>query len=635
MPALRMADFVSSDLRTEGGSPTLKLPTPPQEDRLVLQLHRLLWGEEPALAKSLTKAELECLQALYRQSIPVSSSAWMERAQHVANGCTKLYRALQPEGVSRSDFKRVLERVRYVDFLRAVDSWIDGESRSQPPPLAFDVRGRAHAKDAFANVLDHVRIPSYSIEVGTLTPLYLHNLGFAARTTWNDATATFLIALPNGERLAPLSSDRATMFRGLVSANRQLTNLLTKQAPVILERALEPRPVVDHGTLRVAMFCPAQGDGPYKYLHLPATLTERQLLPVVDIESLQAGRKVFQLRGKLQGDTIASIELPIGANAGKDPQIQIFLPSSRIKRGGPFVDFATKATDGIPAPLTMEVNRRVVSENYSHLRVLLAGQMSAPAQYPLHHITVHALRSDDGDPYIGLYAPGVSPLATPPMKAFIRDEKRDAWHPVDTERFWRPDTDFQQRIRTLARDVVEGSSPVSRDAWAALHRLSVQDPVKFQGLVLSDLSPHSLKTSPEVAGLRALPGWIPFVARVEDEIRERQARSVPYVALLLNLIFDRHDSSLDVALDRLQDFTFSVPANPLSAITRLAVVAPEALQQSIDELRESPTESLAKLAAGKKSVTEFVAGLPSGSARISSREDVRRFLRSTQDNFGL
>lgn len=325
----------------------------------------------------------------------------------------------------------------------------------------------------------------------------------------------------------------------------------------------------------------------------------------------------------------------MGSSAGEEPQIQIFLPSSRIKRGGPFLDFGTGATDEIPAPLTMEVNRRAVSEKYTHLRVLLAGQMSAPAQYPLRQITVHALKNDADQPYIGLYAPGVSPVATPPMKAFIRDEKRDVWHPVDTEQVWRCDTDFQRRIKELARGVVEGTSQVSRDAWATLHRLSVHDPLKFQGLVLSDLSPHSIKTSPEVDGLRALPGWIPFVARVEDEIRELQARSIPYVALLLNLIFDKHDSSLDVALERLQDFTFSIPANPLSAITRLAVVAPDALQRSIDELRESPTESLAKLAAGKKSVTEFVAGLPSGSTRVSSRGGARRFLLSAQYDFTL
>lgn len=293
MPGLRMADFVSQDSRTDGGSAAIKLPTTQQGDRLVLQLHRLLRGEDPGLAKSLTKAEIECLTDLYVPSVPVSSSAWVERAQHVANGCTKLYHALQPEGLTRNDFKRVLERVRYVEFLQAVDSWIDGETRTQPRPLSFDVRARAHAKEAFATVLEHMRIPPHSIEVGTLTPLYLHNLGYAMRTTWNGATATFLIALPNGERLAPISADRAVMFRGLVSANRQLTNLLDKQAPVILERALEPRQVVDHGTLRVAMFCPAQGDGPYKYLYLPPTLPERQLLPVVDIESLQAGRKVF------------------------------------------------------------------------------------------------------------------------------------------------------------------------------------------------------------------------------------------------------------------------------------------------------------------------------------------------------
>ena len=618
MRQLRMADFTNPHLKSEAGYSEVTVPQRTLEQRLVMTLHRLFHDQEPTLATSLTKAQFDCLRSLYLPSVPEPSSTWAVRAQHISDGRTALYKALNPAGLHRTDFKRVLENVRYVDFLSSIDAWIDGQTNTAPRPLRFDARSRACAKEVLSSVLEHLRIPANVLEVGTLTPLYLQKFGYAVRTTLNNTSVTFLLATPNGERLTAPISGRATL-QGLMSSNRQLSNLLERKSPVILERALAPRPVLDHGIARVALFCPTGNEGPYKYLHLPPSITERHLVPVVDIESLQAGAKIVHLYGKLSRDRIATVDVTPRPGSHNEPIIQILLPASPIKQGAPFVDFVASTASSCPPPLTVEINRRAVSEKYTHLRVLLAGQMSAPAHYPLRRITVHALTSPSGVRFLGLYPPGVSPIATPPLKTFVRDVARGGWTPIEADGLWQPDQKFLDDVKELARKVANGTQSVSRDAWYSLHRLSATEPLKFQALVLSDMNPHSLQLSPELADLRALPGWTPFVARVEDQVRVLQAQSVPYIARLLSLISADHDLTLEQTVDRLPEYAFSFPTNPLAKITRLAVVAPDALQQTIDELRESPHERLAKLASGKKKATEFVASLSSTASYISAK----------------
>lgn len=603
-----------------------------QEDRLLIQLHRLLCGEDPILATHLTTAQFECLKALYLPSIPNSSSIWSVRAQHVSDGCTALFRAIHPEGMTRRDFRKTLERVRYVDFLRSFDAWVDGTTNPRPPRLEFDVRGRAHAKEVFGGVLEHVGIPSQLLEVGVLTPLYLPNLGYAIRATRGESTMTFLVALPSGERLRPIAQDRVTVFRGMISPNRQLFNLLERQAPVVLEKALAPRTVLRHGTTRVALFCSTKENSPSKFVHLPPSITEQELSPVVDIASLQTGRKVFHLNGTISRKRIATIELPTLGSDTSEPLVRVFAPTSKLKQGVPFLDFAQGEKIAPPTPLVMEVNRRVVSDNYVHLRVLLAGQMSAPAQYPLRRLTVHALTSNAGKPYIGLYPPGVSPVATPPMKAYVRDLRRDCWTPIEAEVVWTPDQVFQDKVKKLAGLVVHGTPSASRDAWASLHRLSSQNPLQFQALILSDHNPVSLSTSPEMKAVRSLAGWSPFVAAIEDGVLSYQAQSVPHVARLLGLVLTKSSAEAPwPAINKLRDDTFVTPRNPLSAITRLAVVAPEALQQTIDELRQSPIAAVSNLASGKRSIVEFVASLPTPSQRIPTTSPRLYLSRDSMD----
>lgn len=610
-----MPNVSTPHLKAEYDSPPVKPPQEPLRERLLVKLYRLLRGEEPGLATHLTTAQLDCIRSLYLSPLPTRSSNWAVRAQHVADGCTALYEALKPEGISRKEFKKILENVRYVDFLHSIENWIDGVKETPPQPLRFDVRSRAHAKEAFAGVLRHLRIPSHLLEVGTLTPVYLPRIGYAVQTTWNDSKVTFLIATPNGSRLTIPRSDRATL-RGLVSPNRQLSNLLHGVGPVILERALAPRTILNHGTSRVALFCPTDRDGPYKYLHLPPSVGEKQVVPVVNMENVQAGAKIFHLRGTLSRDVVATIELPASSESTQEPRVRVFSVASPLKQGIPFVDFVTKTTDESPPPLTLEINRRVVSDQYTHLRVLLAGQMTVPAQYPLRRITVHALSNPEGIRYIGLYPPGVAPVSTPPVRAFIRDSRQKGWTPINSDEVWHPDQLFQEEVKRIAKDFAKGTVSASREAWYALHRLSTKEPLKFQSLVLSDANPHSLAADPAVSQLRSAPGWPLFAARIEDEMRESQACSVPYVARLLRVILYGENTRLDRELERFQDPTFTIPTNPIVTITRLAVVAPGPLQRTLNELRDSPNECVATLAAGKERVTDFIAALPSITRRI-------------------
>jgi hypothetical protein len=61
------------------------------------------------------------------------------------------------------------------------------------------------------------------------------------------------------------------------------------------------------------------------------------------------------------------------------------------------------------------------------------------------------------------------------------------------------------------------------------------------------------------------------------------------------------------------------------------VVAPEALQHTIDELRQSPTEAISRLAFGKRSVTEFIASLPAPPQKLLTDSRLRELSRSGVD----
>jgi hypothetical protein len=551
-------------------------------------------------------------------TVPDLSDKRRTQFQHRANATSALFEAVKDRGFSRDDVRLSLEQIRYISFRHEVELWIRSGSESSmtgtPKRVAFDVRNRAFAKDAFQLLARELRIPHHLFDHGTLEPVFVPNMGFAVRVHAAPHTWTFLIALPDGSMLAPPSEDSQEVARGLASSNRQLWNILDRQGPVHLEKALEPRRIDYVGSKRVCLFLRNHTSSPSGYLYLPPSVDDCHLTPKIDCEALTAGQNKILLYGDTTKRLIATVTIP------SKPDPVPLITWAKDVAPSPFKRFKTLAgylrgkTSVLPASIDIEVYRQKKSEAHTQQRVLLGKQMSVPAWYPLNSLIVHASSSADGTRYLGLYPPGVSPLTNQPLRAFTLEDSRVHLKPADIKTVWPGLQERSNEVRALLEEVASPKAAKSRDAWLAIQELALEHPVLVSTLLLAQQSPYALHKERCLKNLADLPGWHVFRSSLETQLLEPQASSVPFVAHLLARAKGLRPFGRLGVLSYLEDVSFAQPSNPINLLTRLAITVPHALERSIHLLRTSHVEAIREL-AGTGSVSELLRTLSTPSSK--------------------
>jgi hypothetical protein len=461
-----------------------------------------------------------------------------------------------------------------------------------PKPIVFDVRHRAYAKDAFQHLAQELRIPHHLCDNGTIEPIFLPKAGFAMRIHADGQRWTFLTALPNGTLLAPPSGDAQELARGLSSQNRQLVNILELQAPAHLEKALAPRPVSDVGSKRVSLFLRNEDSSPTSYIYLPPSLTESHLVPRVDWDGLMAGHKRLFLMTADTKRVVATVNIPPGSHPVPTVSLAREVSASPFKRFKPLAAFLRGRSVTIPKPVEIEIHRTPKTPAYTQQRILLGKQMSVPAWYPLRTITVQPGIAPDGTRFLGLYPPGVSPLTNPPLRAFILEESRVHLKPINVDTVWPGLSDRANELRSLVKDVVNKNGETSREAWLAIHELAQAEPLLVSTLLLARKSTFSIH---DERALGDIPGLEIFKSGLESNLLQGQARSVPHIVHLLAKAHGIQTAASIGALSRLNDLSYATPNDALRHLTRLATVAPDALEESIIRLRNSHVPAIQEL----------------------------------------
>jgi hypothetical protein len=552
------------------------------------------------------------MRSFYVPTVPDLSDSRRSQFQHRANATSALYQAVKDRGVSRGDVRLGLEQIRYLPFLHEVETWIRSGAQSNltstPTPIPFDVRNRAYAKEAFQKLAHDLRIPYYLFDHGIIEPVFVPHTGFAIRVHTEKERWTFLTALSNGRLLAPPCGDSQTLARGLSSSNRQLWNIFELQAPVHLEKALAPRPVVDAGTKRISIFVRNNALLPSSYIYLPPSVNERHLAPKVDWEALVAGQKKFLLLSAHTKKLMATVTIPSLPNSAPLVSWAKDLPPSPFKRFKPLAAYLHGKTSTPPKPIEIEVYRMKKTEAHTQQRILFGKQMTVPAWYPLPSMTIHPSSASHGTRYLGLYPPGVCPSTNPPLRAFTLERSRVHWKPADVDTLWTGLREHASELRALIVNVLNSKPALSRDAWLAIQELTEAKPILTSALLLANQSPFSLHEEKNLKQLEQLPGWEVFRSGLEARLLESQARSVPFVAQLLMKARGFRPFGRLSALSHLVDVSFAEPSNPTVLLTRLAVKAHEALELSINLIRGSHVEAIRGL-AGTGPLNEFLRSL--------------------------
>lgn len=604
--------------RSESKTTQLSGPVPPLEgslpatdprDTLPHLLRSALVPPFSPLRQTLSETELHFMRAFYAPTVPDLSDTRRSQFQHRANATSSLFENVKHQGLSRSDVRLALERCRYIPFLDEVNAWIRSGGQSHPvktpEPIEFDIRGRAYAKEAFRPLAHELRIPFHMFERGTIEPLYIPRVGFAIRVRVDGKPWTFLTALANGSMLAETSDNPQELARGLASQNRQLVNILERQAPVHLEKAFKSRPVTNAGSKRVSLFLRGEESSPTNYVYLPPSITETHLVPRVDWEALAQGEKRIFLVSAKSKKHIGTVTIPSGPNPIPAVSWGKEVTASPFKRFKPLGAFLRGASDALPQPVDIEIHRSRKTPGYTQQRVLLGKQMSVPAWYPLRTISVHPGIAPDGARFLGLYPPGVSPATNPPLHAFILEEKRVHLKPIQVASVWPGLQKRSEELRALLKTVASSNSMASRDAWLSIHHLAEAEPLVVSTLLLGKESEFSIHND---KSLERIPGWQSFTSILEAKLLEGQAGSVPFVASILAQAWSTQGQERRWAESGLSDVSFAKPSDPLSHIARLATVAPETLERSLDHLRGSHAEHVRNL-VGKDSLQRLLPRL--------------------------
>lgn len=607
-----MRNSTSSQIKSD--STPLAVPPPVGAARLSAReqlphlLKEALTNSSSPLRQNLSPTQIHFLRAMYLPQIPDESDQRGTQFQHRANGCSLLFNALRDRGYTRDDIKSGLEKVRYLGFVEKIDRWINdgGSSPLSPMPgiFTFDVRNRAHAKDAFEDFARHLRIPPYLFDYGTITPFFRPSLGFGFRVEQGTESRSFLCALLDGVRLAPITGDAQALARGMDSENRHLMNLLQKQAPVDLSLAFTPRPITNVGTLRIALFPKDDKKCPPAYIYLPPSVKESAVVPHVDGAGLMRGERVIELRGRDSKKTIGAVTLHVEPAVSATLKLAPDVGGSLYTRFRPLSWYLRGLTHEPPAPITTEINRRDLGSTVNQ-RVLLGHQMVVPAWYPFRTITVHPILSLTGSRHVGLYPPGVSPVSTPPIKAFTLDEAKTEWRPTDAHGAWSGPVAEQERLLKLISRVMASNATTSREAWVEFHQWVNNDPILLHSLLCVQKYP----VSSDVKKLFELPGWVSYDARIRRSVCSYQARSVPFIAGLLIDAGAPSTREVEALLHKMPDYSTGLETKPLELLTRLAVTVPDDLEATLEEIRCSYHKGVSRLVGGYPSVSELLRGL--------------------------
>ena len=608
----------SSTSQTQSDSTPLSVPRSEVGGRLSAQnrlphlLKEALTDEVSPLRAQLSPTQIHFLRAMYLPQVPDVSDGRGSQFQHRANGCSLLFNALRDRGYTREDIKAGLEKIRYLDFIERADRWIDdgGESPTSPMPgdFTFDVRSRAHAKSAFEGFARHLRIPPNFFDHGTITPFFRPSLGFGFRVSQGGEVHSFLCASLDGVRLAPINEDTQALARGMASESRHLMNLLQRRAPVDLNLAFAPRPITYAGTLRIALFPKNDPRCPPAYVYLPPSVRESALVPNVDGQALMRGERVVELRGKESKKLVATVTLHAETVTLATLKLAPDVSASLYTRFRPVSLYLRGLIQEPPDPIRTDINRREIGNGVNQ-RVLLGCQMVVPAWYPFRTITVHPIVSPTGSRHVGLYPLGVSPVSTPPLKAFMLDEAKTEWHPIEVTAAWNGPNAERDRLFKLIERVTGSNATVSRDAWVEFHEWVKNDPVLLHSLLCVRENPVSLRNVPGVKKLFELPGWESYEARIRRAVCAYQASSVPFVANLLLEAGAPRSYKVEWLLKKMPDYATGPEAKPLDLLTRLAVTAPKELEATLAEIRSSPLTEFARLVGDYRSVSELIGGL--------------------------
>ena len=529
--------------------------------------------------------------------------------QHRANATSQLFEALKESGCSRSDIRLALEQSRYAPFLSEVQRWIrsaaDTQLASTPKPIPFDIRHRAFAKEAFQLLAHELRIPHHLFEQGKIEPIFLPRAGFAMRVHAEGQRWTFLTALSNGTLLTAPSPHSQELARGLASQNRQLVNILELQAPAHLEKAITPRPVTEAGSKRIALFLRNEEATPSSYIYLPPSIQESHLVPQIDWEALCNGQKRILLFSADKKKLIATVTVPAGPNPLPSVSFAKEVGESPFKRFKPLGAFLAGKTSAVPAAVEIELYRTRKTAGYTQQRILLGKQMSVPAWYPLSTIAVQPGIGPDGTRFLGLYPPGVSPTTNPPLRAFTLEKSRVHLKPVHVEAVWPGLKERADQLRALIKNVATGNANVSREAWLSLHEVAQAEPLLVSALLIGQESPFSIH---DEKALQEIPGWEILKGSIEGYLLHKQARSVPYVARLLAQADGGTTPESIASTSLLSDVSYAKAKDPLTQLTRLATVAPDALEESIKCLRTSHVAAVKNL-AGTGTVNQLLQRL--------------------------
>jgi hypothetical protein len=218
--------------------------------------------------------------------------------------------------------------------------------------------------------------------------------------------------------------------------------------------------------------------------------------------------------------------------------------------------------------------------------------MAVPARYPLKTIVVQPASSPDGTRFLGLYPPGVDPATNPPLRAFTLEATRVHLKPIAVETVWPGLKEQADHVRELLKVVAHGDVARSREAWTTINRLAQKDPVLMSTLLIAHQSPFSVHKE---SSLNKIQGWPPLRSIIEERLVQEQARSVPYVAHLVALSVGMPRAQIMASLSHLSDLSFPIPKDPLTQLTRLVTMAPEALEGSLNHLRTSHSPALQAL----------------------------------------
>jgi hypothetical protein len=235
--------------------------------------------------------------------------------------------------------------------------------------------------------------------------------------------------------------------------------------------------------------------------------------------------------------------------------------------------------------------------------------MVVPAWYPFRTITVHPIVSPTGSRHVGLYPLGVSPVSTPPLKAFMLGEAKTEWHPIEVTAAWNGPIAGRDRLFKLIERVTGSNATVSRDAWVEFHEWVKNDPVLLHSLLCVRENPVSLRNVPGVKKLFELPGWESYEARIRRAVCTYQASSVPFLARLLIEAGAPRSYKVESLLEKMPDYATGPEAKPLDLLTRLAVTAPKELETTLAEIRSSHLTEFARLVGDYRSVSELIGGL--------------------------